>query len=308
MRIAYLILAHDNPQHVRRMIRALREEWTEFYIHVDRKAPRGLFDDLRTEPQTHLIADRISACWGGYSLVQAALNLMTAAFNDKEDTDRFVLLSGADYPIRSNREIRRFFENNPAECIGRMKMPTPDGRKPLAWLETLYFEKARGNYMPVRVLLTQTNRFLARFYKRNYRPVLGDLVPYAGSQWWALSREAVSYILDFIPANRRLVRFYKRAHIPDEMFLPTILGNSPLSERITRSVTFADWSKGKSRNPGAISQEHIDRFADPEFELNDIEGRGPCLFARKFSPNDGALLDQIDAWRNDTSDTEQMAS
>ena len=236
MKIAYLILAHENPTHLRRLIRALRTPWTRFYVHVDRKVPEGLFDGLRDEAQTELIPDRVSACWGGFSLVQATLNLMSAAACDPEPADWYVLLSGADYPIRSNDEIRDYLQRSNAEHIGFMPMPSPDGRKPLARLETVYFEKARGKHKPVRVLLTQTNRFLERFYKRNYRKALGDLVPYTGSQWWALSRDAVQYILDFVARRRDLMRFYKRSLIPDEMFFQTVLGNSRFRKRIRAAL------------------------------------------------------------------------
>lgn len=309
MKIAYLILAHNNPGHLRRLIGALREDWTDFYVHIDRKAPTGMFDALGAEPRTHFIAERVSACWGGYSLVQATLNLMAAAMAEASAPDRLVLLSGADYPIRSNRRIRDFFEGSATEHIGMMKMPSPDGRKPLARLETLYFEAARGAYMPTRVLFTQTNRLLEGRYKRNYRPVLGDIQPYAGSQWWALTREAARYILDdFIPSHPRLVRFYKRSLIPDEMFFHTILGNSPFHGNVARNLTYADWSKGLSRNPAPITAAHLDRFADPGFALDDVEGRGPCFFVRKFSEADTALLDRIDAWRSQTVPATSMRS
>jgi len=302
MKIAYLILAHENPQHLQRLILALRTPWTRFYVHVDTKVPAGLFDGLRGEPQTVLIEDRVSACWGGYSLVQATLNLMTAAITDPEPADWYVLLSGADYPIRSNEEIRDYLQRSNAEHIGCMPMPSPDGRKPLARLETVYFEQARGQYKPIRVLLSQTNRLLERFYKRNYRKALGDIVPYAGSQWWALSRDAVQHILDFVARERDVVRFYKRALIPDEMFFQTILGNSRFRKRIRRGLTYADWSQGLKRNPLPLTHEHIDGFADPNFALDDVEGRGPCFFARKFTAGDGALLDRIDAWRADEAE------
>ncbi len=186
-------------------------------------------------------------------------------------------------PSGATTEIRDYLQRSNAEHIGFMPMPSPDGRKPLARLETVYFEKARGKHKPVRVLLTQTNRLLERFYKRNYRKALGDLVPYAGSQWWALSRDAVKYILDFVARRRDLVRFYKRSLIPDEMFFQTVLGNSRFRKRIKRGLTYADWSQGLKRNPLPLTHEHIDRFADPDFALDDVEGQGPCFFARKFT-------------------------
>jgi hypothetical protein len=305
VKIAYLILAHNNPAHLRRLIRALREPWTEFYVHIDRKAPDTLFEAIRDEPQTEAIAARVDSCWGGYSLVQATLNLMAAALRAREPADRYVLISGADYPIRSNAEIRRFFEGSDAEYIGLMSMPTPDGRKPLARLETFHFEKARGGFKPQRVLLTQTNKLLVRFYKRDYRKALGDLQPYAGSQWWALTRDAAAYILDFVAANPRLIRFYRHALIPDEMFFQTVLGNSPFRDKTRRHLTYADWSEGLKRNPLPLTDAHIDRFTSPDFAADDVEGKGPCFFARKFSDNDGEFLDRIDAWRAQTSSADE---
>lgn len=300
MKIAYLILAHDNPAHLRRMIRALRENWTEIFVHIDTKAPRGLFDTVRDEPQTHFIDQRVSACWGGFSLVRATLNLIEAACSSVDRPDRFVLLSGADYPIRSNRTILELLSRPKTEFISAIRMPTPDGRKPLSRLETLYFEEARGGYKPLRVLCTQANRLLERYYKRDYRSAIGDLRPYAGSQWWALSKDAIEYIVNFIDQNDQFVQFYRRSLIPDEMFFHTIVGNSPLSHRISRNVTYADWTAGLKRNPSTLSIEHIERFADPNFVLDDVEGKGPCLYARKFDASSATLVESIDVWRERT--------
>jgi hypothetical protein len=177
-------------------------------------------------------------------------------------------------------------------------MPTPDGRKPLLRLERLHFEGSRGRYRPQRVLLTQANRLLEKYYRRNYRRALGGLTPFASSQWWVLSRKAVDYILDFAASNPRLVRFYKHSLIPDEMFFHTILGNSPFRSRAARNLTYADWSKGLSRNPAPLTREHLVQFAMPDFQLSDVEGTGPCYFARKFSSSDAALLDRIDEIRS----------
>jgi hypothetical protein len=297
MTLAFLVLAHADPEHLARLIAALREDWTRFYVHIDRKADMKAFETVRRLPQTRFIEDRVDACWGGFSLVQATLNLMAAAMRDAPAADRFLLISGSDYPIRSNRALRAYLEASDREHISLLEMPTPDGRKPLSRLEMFQFEGARGRPMPKRVLLHQTNRLLERYYKRDYRRALGSIKPYASSQWWALSRDAVGHILDFVRANPRLVRFYKHTLIPDEMFFHTILGNSPFRAKAARNLTYADWSQGLKRNPLPITPAHVARFADPGFGLDDIEGVGPCFFARKFSSRDHELLDGIDEIR-----------
>jgi hypothetical protein len=297
MRLAYLILAHADPDHLARLISALREDRARFYVHVDKKTPKPVFEPLHSLPQTHFIPDRVDACWGGYSLVQATLNMLTAARSGSPAPDWYALMSGSDYPIRSNRALYDFLASSDREHISLIDMPTPDGRKSLARLERFHFEGSRSRPMPKRVILNQTNLLLEKYYKRNYRRVLGDIKPYASSQWWVLSRAAVDYILDFVAANPRLVRFYKHSVIPDEMFFHTILGNSAFRAKAARNLTYADWTKGLSRNPAPLTEEHVARFAHPDFRLNDVEGVGRCFFARKFTSRDRELLDRIDAIR-----------
>jgi hypothetical protein len=297
MRLAYLILTHADPDHLARLIAALREDWTRFHVHVDKKTPKRVFERLHALPQTHFIPDRVDACWGGYSLVQATLNLMAAARRADPTPDWYALMSGADYPIRSNQALYDFLKSSDREYISLLEMPTVDGRKSLVRLERFHFEGSRSRPMPKRVILNQTNLLLEKYYKRNYRRVLGDIKPYASSQWWVLSRAAVDYILDFVAKNPRLVRFYKHSVIPDEMFFHTILGNSPFRTKATRNLTYADWTKGLSRNPAPLTEEHVHRFADPGFLLDDVEGVGRCFFARKLSSRDRDLLDRIDAMR-----------
>lgn len=296
MKIAYLILAHDNPAHLGRLLQALREDWTEAFVHIDRKSAMGEFGPLQALPGTTFIADRVSICWGGYSMVQAALNLVRAARAARPEPDWYVLLSGADYPIRSNEAIRAFLAESRSEHISCDVMPGRDGRKFLSRLETFRFEGALGHPKLRRVILHQTNRLL-QHYKRDYRAVLGGMTPYCGGQWWALSRDAMAYILDFIRQNPRVVNFYKHALIPDEMFFQTILGNSSFASRIARNLTYADWTQGITRHPAPLTAAHVERFADPDFRLDDAEGGGPCFFVRKFAPGDDALLDRIDRIR-----------
>jgi len=293
MKIAYLILAHDDSAYLARLIRALREDWTEIFVHLDRKSAMADFRPLLAIPGATFIQNRVSICWGGFSMVQAALNLVREAAASRPEPDWYVFLSGADYPIRSNEAIYAFLAQSRSEHISCDVMPGRDGRKFLSRLEAFRFEGAFGHPKLRRVILHQTNRLL-RHYKRDYRAVLGTMIPYCGGQWWALSRGAMSYILDFMGSHRRFVDFYKHVLIPDEMFFQTILGNSPFAPGIARNLTYADWTQGITWHPAPLTEAHVERFADPDFALDDAEGVGPCFFARKFSSADGALLDRID--------------
>ena len=299
MHIAYLILAHDHPDHVRRLIEALREEWTSFFVHIDRKSDIRAFEALKAIPRTHLVSDRVSACWGGFSLVQASLNMIAAAMKSDPAPDWYALISGSDYPIRSNPDLHEYLSRSAHEHINLVNLPSPETRKPLAWLETFHFEGARGRPMPKRVFLHQLNRLLEKYYKRDFRPILGDMRPYAGSQWWMLSQDAVRHVVAFTHANPRFVKFFRHVLIPDEMYFHIILGNSHFRQKIARNLTYTDFSK-RGRNPSPLAEEHVRMFERPDFHLDDAEGKGPAFFARKFNPLDRRLLDRVDEVRKHT--------
>ena len=298
MKIAYLILAHENPSHLHRLISALSDDDTEFAVHIDRKSNLTKFQSIGALPRTTLIPNRHLICWGGFSIVRATLDLMQFA-TGSSSFDRYCLLSGADYPIRSNETIRDTLTGSAAEFICCYPMPGPRNRKLLSRLETFRFEGALGPSRFRRVALHQTNRLFST-YKRNYKTVLGGMTPFAGSQWWCLTHNAVSYILRFVSENPGFVRFFRHSHIPDEMFFQTILGNSTFHSRITRNLTYADWSQGIQRHPAPLTKAHIDRFASANFQIDDEEGKGPCLFARKFAKANAQLIEHIDEWRSPT--------
>lgn len=296
MHIAYLILAHDNPAYAQRLIGALREDWTSFFVHVDKKSDIRAFDALRSLPRTHLLSDRVSACWGGFSLVQASLNMIAAAAKSNPPPDWYALISGSDYPIRSNPDLYDYLSQSTQEHINLVNLPSPETRKPLAWLETFHFEGSRGRPMPKRVFLHQLNRLLEKYCKRDFRPILGDMRPYAGSQWWVLSRDAVRHVMEFTHENPRFVRFFRHVLIPDEMYFQIILGNSHFRQKIARNLTYTDFRK-RGRNPSPLTEEHVRMFERPDFHLDDAEGKGPVFFARKFNALDQGLLDRVDEIR-----------
>ncbi len=123
---------------------------------------------------------------------------------------------------------------------------------------------------------------------RDHTKHLPNLIPYGGSTWWALSRDAVAYILQFVQDRPRVVNFFKNTLIPDEAFFQTILGNSPFKPRITGNLTYTDWTAGGS-SPSIISEKHLELFASPSFSADDSFGPREVLFARKF-PDDSERL------------------
>jgi hypothetical protein len=295
MTVAYLVVAHDNPGHLRRLVSALSSPSSKCFVHIDRKSSLKKFHGLRAH-HVHVTPHRRRVYWADYSFVEAALGLLRTAMADPMCFDRFVLLSGADYPLRSAAAIERFFaQNGGKEFINLVAMPSDAADKPLSRLTTFIPRPTdRRVQKGVRRVLAKVGKGPSR---RDYEAYLGDLVPYAGSTWWALSREACDVILAFVKRETRAVRFFKNTFCPDESFFQTILGNSDLRSRVARNLTYTDWSASKP-HPAYMTEAHLGVFrATSSFAGSDPYGPGEMLFARKFSDAHADLVRQLDLHR-----------
>jgi hypothetical protein len=282
VKIAYLILAHDNPRHLGLLVEALSSGRSAVFIHIDQKSELNDFSKIKNE-NVFFVEDRISVYWGDFSQVDAILILMKEALAARRDFDRFVLLSGTDYPLHSCQYIENFFECNPhAEFMDLVQMPSEAEGKSITRLTHYNYRPSEANSLLTKFALKALKR-IGISHRRDYKKYLGNLVTYAGATWWALSRKSCRFILRFVEREVLIVNFFKNTYCPDEMFFQTILGNSSFNEKIRRNLTYTDWSAGGAR-PAYISEKHLAFFRlTSTSTLDDLHCSHEMLFARKFS-------------------------
>lgn len=301
MRIAYLILAHNTPRHLPRLIQALRSESSEFFVHLDRKSRSRRFRGAMAEP-AQFIRERRRVHWAEFSIVEATLILIRAALEDPRGFDRFVLLSGADYPIWSAASIETFFKAHPEKEFIDIDSLRDD---PKRLRRTEKYCVPQRYPAPYRRWIHLLQRCGVLPKTRCHRDYLGDREPFHGSQWWAITRQACATILEFAEREHGAVRFFRNAACPDECFFHTILGNSPLRPRIYRSLTYADWGRGPKRHPARITSRHLRQFrsmlsrpiGEPSRHAADEER--VWLFARKFPDKSGELIEELNKVREE---------
>ena len=230
MKYAFLILAHEDPENLRRLIHALDDPHFDIYVHVSANAA---LEDFRFETyQLHhsplrVLDERIRTYWGDISLVDAMLALYRRAFEAGE-YDRYITLSGLDYPLKSNEGILKALSDPGREFISARPLG-----KDLAF-------KIQGIYIWKYHLLARIARHLVCNYhipmhasKLKIRK--GDTKRsrvYFSSQWHALSGECVGYMLKTLEENPHIRRFFRFAYAPDELLIPTIVCNSPFAHRV----------------------------------------------------------------------------
>jgi hypothetical protein len=281
MKIAYLIRAHYAPAQLGRLVDRLDSENAAFFIHISARTSGGTHSKMQQavgERANVQWVERVATYYAGFSLVQSTI-VGLQAIAAAEPTSHTVILSGQDYPARPTPEIEQFFQQQPGKSfVEHFVLPVadkwPGEHGGLDRIRYRYFE--RINY--------KTRTLRLPILRRRFPP---GLQPYGGGAWCALSHDAVRYITSFVDQKPDVVRFFRHVKIPDEIFMHTVLLNSPLRDTVVgNDVHYIDWSHGGA-HPKTLGTEDYDRILE--------SGK---LFARKFDVRyDTTILDLLDAHR-----------
>jgi len=115
MNIVYIILAHKLPEQVVRLVKKLNTSETTFFVHVDKKTPessyREMTEALASFENVHFLK-RYAIYYGNYNHVRATLEGIRRLVELCIPFDYVVLITGQDYPIKSNRQIETFLHDS----------------------------------------------------------------------------------------------------------------------------------------------------------------------------------------------------
>ena len=119
MKLALLILAHKSPEQLSRLLCRMDDKRFDFFIHIDAKSVINKFkgSDNRIKYSNIIwVKNRIKTYFNDFSLVQATVNTIKEAV--KNDYQYYILLTGQDYPIKSNDYIyNKLLANYPISYI-----------------------------------------------------------------------------------------------------------------------------------------------------------------------------------------------
>lgn len=279
MNISYLILAHNNFEHLSRLIDALDDGNSSFYIHIDKKTEEE-YNNPRED--VLVIPQRFDINWGGYNMVEATLALMRYAHTHNMSSDYYILISGVDYPIRSRKFLQNQLKSG-KEFIDIAPMPVP--YKSMERFEYYYFEYDRRN-------LNHFNpKFLVEVFLKKFK--IKRKIPfklYVGTQWFALTGKCIEYVLKTIGKDKTYEDFFRHSLVPDEAFFQTVIGNSSFLGNTAASLTYTDWEVPVP--PAMIEERHVE-FLKDHIEFNDEYGQRFPYFARKFDDKSKSIIAKI---------------
>lgn len=300
MVIAYLILCHNDPDFNYRVAKKLTDgNDNVVYVHVDLKSDIEAFSELETLKNVHLIKERVNNYWGGFNSVIATMNLFTSSLNS--NAQRFVLLQGTDYPIKSNQYINEFFEKNRnIEFCKGLNLSTSKNKKNYMKVYGYHsFDLNRNeiNFKTLSARLFSIFNKLGIKYRNGYFTKKGDEKKsyYWGWAQVALTRECVEYVVSVFNNNEKFNKSIRHKFPPDEIYIPSIIYNSKFRKRTSNKT---DILEKKASNENMLNLTYFEYPIEVKLykKIDDIniEELKDFLFIRKVNSKSNQLLEFID--------------
>jgi hypothetical protein len=285
MKIGILIFAHTNPAQLRLLVDALKTDFA-IYVHIDKKC--SISPDLFQDEENVYVIKRYKVYWAGYGMIYATLDLFKLAYS--HHCDYFVMISGADFPVKTNQqiisEIKANLTNN---FMGYFPLPYSDpawGRNGGLDRLQLYWENVKNPKAPTLFnRLCGFGRIIQRALKIKRK--LYPLPFYGGSNWTNLSRESVAYILSFVDQHPDYPEWFRYVRFSEEIWIQTIVMNSPQAEKtINNDRRYIDWKTGPDA-PRLLREIDYEKIIASD-----------AFFARKFDSNiDNVILEKLIDYR-----------
>lgn len=290
MKHAYLIMAHNEPYILERLLKLIDDKRNDIFIHIDKK-----WDDFDFEYFQNVVKEsslyftkRLDVKWGSKKQIDCEMLLFKTA-KEKGTYAYYHLLSGTDLPLKTQDEMHAFFDKDPHTeyvIFDNHEDISEDALKRIKYYHFLVswarsdnkFKRwffGKFHFQSLKIMRKiKINRL--KKYSLNFRK---------GANWVSLTDEFVSYVLT---KEKLINEIFKYSYCADELFVQTILYNSPYYKNVCSKKNddyqslkrLIDWNRGQ---PYTFKSEDYDLLINSD-----------CFFARKFSVKvDKDIIDKI---------------
>ena len=277
MTIGFVMLCHTALDRAAQVARHWASHDCPVVIHVDKRVKRKGFEGLKSAlsdlPNVRF-SGRHACEWGTWGIVAATQAASTIMLRQFPQVRHVFLASGSCLPLRPIDEMIRYLNERPRTdfiesvttedvgwTVGGLDVERFTLRFPFSW------RKQRRLF-----------DFYVKWQRRLgfKRRIPAGIVPHLGSQWWCLTRQTLSAILDN-PDRAEIDRYFRRVWIPDESYFQTLVRQ--VSGQVeSRSLTLSKFDfQGK---PHIFYDDHL-----------QILRRSDCFVARKIWPHAERLYD-----------------
>lgn len=289
--IGFVLLTHANVPQIRRLVGTLDRMFDAPPIVCHHDFSKCDLPGEGFGTNFTVVRPHETTGWGRFSIVDATLRGIEALYARPDAPDWFVLLSGADYPVKPAAAILAELAASPFDAYIERREVSYAARK---------LASGRLNFRRYRTFRFHLpgmarNGAPGRFFTLSHPLLTQHLTPfsarfrcYFGSQWFTANRRAAAHLLRFHCDNPALAAHYRRQEryrliCPDESYIQTILGNAPDLRLADDPLRYIDWPE-QTPHPRTLGEADFDAMT-----------RSGAHFARKFDPDD-PVLDRLDAF------------
>ncbi len=277
MSVGIVMLCHTALDRAAQVARHWAERECPVVIHVDKRvnkrAFQRMFDELSDLGNVQF-SSRHACEWGTWGIVAATQDAAALLLAQFAHVRHVFLASGSCLPLRPVEELVAYLDSRPRTdfiesvttedvgwTIGGLDFERFTLRFPFSW---------RKN----RRLFDSYVKLQRRVGFR--RKVPAGIVPHMGSQWWCLTRQTLSAILEN-PERQEIDRYFRKVWIPDESYFQTLVRQFSTGVE-SRSLTLSKFDfQGK---PHIFYDDHL-----------QLLRRSDCFVARKIWPHADLLYD-----------------
>jgi hypothetical protein len=246
-------------------------------IHVDKGVTRKTNNEFKqalSDLPDVLFTKRHRCEWGTWGIVAASQEASEMLLSQFPEVRHVYLSSGSCLPLRPVQELIQYLEARPRtdfiESATTADVPWTVGgldqerftlRFPFSWKKSRYLF---DSYVSLQRKIGLKRR------------IPNGIVPHMGSQWWCMTRQTLTAILQD-PEREAYDRYFAKVWIPDESYFQT-LARQYSTNIESRSLTLSKFDfQGK---PHIFYDDHL-----------QLLRRSDCFVARKIWPNAGRLYE-----------------
>lgn len=310
MKIAFLISAHTDAEHLKRLIYALpNDAW--YYIHVDKKADLDgfkkvvldgtSFDSIRKQYHICFLEERYNIMWGSFKQVRYQMALLKRALQDQPDY--LISISGLDYPLWSNERINTFLKAHQHENMLQAFCLADHPEHARLYQEYRFLNEHVWKYGSLGSKFRVSIRHIVKLLGfRKPLIVKGNNTRrklYKGGSWWGINRELAKEVLLVWENEPSFCRYFHTAFGPDETFVHTIAFNSRFKDHCIEE----DGTHVRLEDLSPLTYieytDEIKVFTATDYDKLITSGK---MFCRKvITGKSDQLMDMIDEYRQLTN-------
>lgn len=279
MKHAYLIIAHNEFEVLKELIKAIDYIDNDIYVHFDKKIAE--IPKLTAKfSSIIIIKDRIDARWGCVSLIETEYQLFETAYATEIKYSYYHLISGVHFPLRSQTDMHAFFNSLKGKSVlAPLPWNIDEIRKKIGRYH-FFVSGAYSNNKYIRIINNTLWRICLKL-QGNIHIRKIDIFAGKYSEWVSISQNDMPIIL----RNKKdVLKSFKYTLCSDELFIPYIYKKEHISF-LEQNLLYQVFEKA---SPKILSCSDYPKI---------IESK--ALFARKFNKTSLPLLKTIyDSWKS----------